>query len=85
LLVLVPRTRLPGALLALGIMSGAIFFHVVSPLGIDPYHDGGKLFKEACSVWLASAFIVFVQRRELMALLRMLRERSKMLTARMST
>ena len=39
-----------GALLALGIMSGAIFFHLVSPLGVDPYGDGGVLFKEA-SAW----------------------------------
>ena len=29
-------SRMYGALLTLGIMSGAIFFHVVSPLGIDP-------------------------------------------------
>jgi len=27
-----------GALLTMGIMSGAIFFHVASPLGIDPYN-----------------------------------------------
>ena len=73
LLVVVPRWRLYGALLGLGIMSGAIFFHLVSPLGIDPYHDGGKLFKEACGVWLASAFILFVQRDELLALVRALR------------
>src|SRR5882672_10232895 len=43
-LVVIPPTRMWGALLALGIMSGAIFFHLVSPLGIDPYQDGGRLF-----------------------------------------
>lgn len=68
LLVLVPATRILGAAFALGIMSGAIFFHVVSPLGIDPYHDGGKLFTEACAVWLCSAFILIVWRREALAL-----------------
>ena len=73
LLVLIPRLRLYGALLALGIMSGAIFFHLVSPLGIDPYHDGGMLFKEACGVWLAAAFILFVQRADLLSLMRALR------------
>ena len=57
-----------GALLALGIMSGAIFFHVVSPLGIDPYGDGGVLFKQACSVWLASLVILAIRRRSLVAL-----------------
>ena len=63
-LVVLPWTRIPGAALCLGIMSGAIFFHTVSPLGIDPYHDGGKLFTEACEVWLASAFVLFASRRE---------------------
>lgn len=57
-----------GALLALGIMSGAIFFHVVSPLGIDPYGDGGVLFKQACSVWIASLVILAIRRRSLAAL-----------------
>jgi uncharacterized membrane protein YphA (DoxX/SURF4 family) len=70
LLVVVPRTRTPGAALSLGIMSGAIFFHVVSPLGIDPYGDGGTLFKEACAVWLSSAFILVVNRHEVLILLR---------------
>jgi uncharacterized membrane protein YphA (DoxX/SURF4 family) len=68
-LVLVPRTRVVGAALSLAIMSGAIFFHLVSPLGADPYKDGGHLFKEACVVWLSSAFILIVQRSEVMALL----------------
>lgn len=63
-LIVLPRTRILGAALALGIMSGAIFFHLVSPLGIDPYGDGGVLFTEACEVWLCSAFILFARRRE---------------------
>lgn len=69
ILVVLPWTRLYGAALCLGIMTGAIFFHTVSPLGIDPYHDGGKLFTEACEVWLCSAFIMFAYRREGIALL----------------
>lgn len=68
LLALVPRTRIPGAALAFGIMSGAIFFHVISPLGIDPYKDGAKLFTEACEVWLCSVFILAVWRHEAIAL-----------------
>lgn len=63
--IVVPATRMWGALLALGIMSGAIFFHLASPLGIDPYQDGGRLFTEACAVWLASAFVLFVHRAAL--------------------
>src|SRR5271156_5887350 len=57
-----------GAVLAFCIMSGAIFFHLVSPLGIDPYGDGGVLFKQACSVWVGSLVIVAIRRRELIAL-----------------
>jgi len=69
ILVAIPRTRMFGAALALGVMSGAIFFHVVSPLGIDPYHDGGTLFKEACTVWLCAAFILLSYRAEATALI----------------
>jgi uncharacterized membrane protein YphA (DoxX/SURF4 family) len=70
LLVLVPATRLYGALLALGIMTGAIFFHLVSPLGIDPYDDGAALFIRACCSWVSAAFIVVVYRHELAALVK---------------
>jgi len=69
-LVVIPPTRILGAALALGIMSGAIFFHLVSPLGIDPYGDGGGLFKEACEVWLCAAFILAVRHDEASALVR---------------
>ena len=75
-LVLIPRTQAFGALFALGIMSGAIFFHTVSPLGIDPYGDGGTLFKEACFTWAMAAFIVFARRDELLALGRRLLRRA---------
>lgn len=68
-------SRMYGALLTLGIMSGAIFFHVVSPLGIDPYGDGGQLFKEACWSWLSAVAILAIYRRELAALLTRLASR----------
>ena len=58
-----------GAVLAFCIMSGAIFFHLVSPLGVDPYQDGGVLFKEACSVWVGSVVIVAIRFRRLIALI----------------
>jgi len=74
-LVLIPRTRMIGAALSLGTMSGAIFFHTVSPLGIDPYGDGGVLFKEAVFTWFAAAFILYAHRAEVFALLATLRAR----------
>lgn len=70
ILVVIPPTRVFGAFFALGVMSGAIFFHLVSPLGIDPYHDGGALFKEALEVWSAAAFILIVRRHDAIALVR---------------
>lgn len=41
----------PGAALGLAVMSGAISFHLFTPLGIDPNRDGGGLFRAACLVW----------------------------------
>jgi hypothetical protein len=59
-----------GALLALGVISGAIFFHLFTPLGVDPYDDGAQLFKEACFTWVMAAFVLFAHRAEAFALLR---------------
>ena len=74
-LVLIPRTRMIGAALSLGTMSGAIFFHTVSPLGIDPYGDGGQLFKEAVFTWFMAAFVLYAHRTEAFVLLNTLRAR----------
>ena len=68
LLILYPRTQGLGALMSTGIMTGAIFFHVVSPLGIDPYDDGADLFKKACAVWVLGLFIAYLRRADLIAL-----------------
>jgi uncharacterized membrane protein YphA (DoxX/SURF4 family) len=81
ILVVLPWTRMWGAALALGVMSGAIFFHVVSPLGIDPYHDGGKLFQEACTVWLCAAFVLLSYRVEAMAIVSGLIQRASRASA----
>lgn len=70
ILVLIRRTQVFGAVMSAGIMTGAIFFHVVSPLGIDPYDDGGVLFKEACLVLLAALGILWLRRDEALDLAR---------------
>jgi len=69
LLLLTPWTQMLGAGLSLGIISGAIFFHLVSPLGVDPFDDGGSLFIKACAVWVLSAAILWLRRDEVMRLL----------------
>ncbi|MCW5745301.1 MAG: hypothetical protein KIT36_03775 [Alphaproteobacteria bacterium] len=61
-----------GALLSLGVISGAIFFHLFTPLGVvvvnsDGSRDGGELFILACGVWLASAAILLLRRRAILA------------------
>lgn len=56
-----------GAALGLGVISGAIFFHVFTPLGIavvntDGTSDGGELFALACGVWVACALLLWIRR-----------------------
>jgi len=69
ILLLIPAAQVVGAALSLGIISGAIFFHLASPLGVDPYGDGGVLFKQACSVWAASAGILALRREHAVRLI----------------
>lgn len=56
-----------GALLGLGVISGAIVFHLFTPLGIavvntDGSSDGGELFALACGVWVACAALLWLRR-----------------------
>lgn len=57
-----------GALIGLCIMTGAISFHLFTPLGTDPNHDGGGLFMAACMVWIGCVALLFLRGRELAAL-----------------
>lgn len=62
-----PVLRPLGALMALGVISGAIFFHLFTPLGVsvvnaDGTRDGGELFALACGVWLAAALLLWMSR-----------------------
>ena len=63
-----------GALLGLGVISGAIFFHLFTPLGIavqnaDGTSDGGQLFGLACGVWVACAILIVLRRELLLGLI----------------
>ncbi len=53
ILLFVPRARIFGAAMAIGIMTGAISFHLFTPLGVEILGDGGELFALACGVWLS--------------------------------
>lgn len=63
-LLLVPRTAALGALLALGVMAGAIASHL-AVLGIEVQGDGGTLFALALVTAAASALVAWVRRASL--------------------
>lgn len=63
------RLQAIGALIAVGVMSGAISFHLFTPLGTDPNNDGGFLFVMACVVWVTSILMLFIRREDLFGLL----------------
>ncbi len=69
ILLLIPLSRLYGAGIAVGVMAGAVYFHLFTPLGISmpefdelgniTGYDGGLLFYNACGVF-ASAVILTI-------------------------
>lgn len=77
LVSLLPRfgwLRPVGALMAMGVISGAILFHLFTPLGVavpnaDGTSDGGLLFAMAVSVWLSAAALLWLSRDRIAALL----------------
>jgi uncharacterized membrane protein YphA (DoxX/SURF4 family) len=69
ILLLIPRTIIFGAILALGTIAGAIMSHLTK-LGIvvknsDGTSDGGLLFILACVVFVGSAIILLLHRRKI--------------------
>ena len=59
-----------GALLGLAVMTGAISFHLFTPLGIDPNNDGGGLFAAAVGVWASCVAMLAIRRRAAAGLFR---------------
>lgn len=68
ILILIPRTTAFGALLAIGLMSGALFFHLTK-LGIEVRGDGGQLFIYALLIFLASVVLLIIYRKQIFKLL----------------
>ncbi len=69
ILLLLPRTSVFGALLSLGVMTGAIGSHL-TVLGIDVQGDGGTLFALALTVTACSTVELFLRRSSLPGLVR---------------
>src|SRR4051794_9901468 len=64
ILLLYPRTTTIGAILSIGVISGAIFSHLTK-LGIVVKDDGGLLFILACAVFVGSAAILVIRREQI--------------------
>lgn len=64
ILLVIPRTAWLGAGLAIAVMGGAIMSHL-TVLGIDVMGDHGELFGLAVTVALCSAIVLFLHRRDL--------------------
>lgn len=64
-LLLLPRTAGIGAVLSMGIISGALLSHLTL-LGIEVQGDGGLLFGLAVAVFVGSAIIAWAHRDALL-------------------
>lgn len=54
-----------GAFLSFCIISGAIFFHLATPLGVNVQDDGGALFVMAVSIWISSLILILITLKEM--------------------
>ncbi len=67
ILILIPKTTWVGALMGLGIMTGAILSHIfilgISVKNSDGTEDNGQLFIYALLVFIACAYLVWVNRK----------------------
>ena len=68
------RLQTLGALIAVAVMTGAVNFHLWTPLGIDPNNDGGGLFFMAVTVWISSVAMLVARRKTLFTILSELRD-----------
>jgi len=67
------RLNAIGALIGLAVMTGAVSFHLFTPLGVDPNNDGGGLFAAAVTIWITAIVLLVIRRNELIGLARDLR------------
>lgn len=63
--LLIPAVSVYGAVLALGVMGGAIMSHLTK-LGIVVMDDGGQLFGMAIITALCCAYVVYTERKVLL-------------------
>lgn len=71
-LILIPATTGIGALIGLGVISGALISHL-TVLGIEVQDDHGQLFIYALIVFISCIFLVFFEKNRLIFILKSLR------------
>jgi uncharacterized membrane protein YphA (DoxX/SURF4 family) len=64
------RLNALGAIIGLIVVTGAVGFHLFTPLGVDPNNDGGGLFAAACAIWVTLIVLLAIRRREIVGLAR---------------
>jgi hypothetical protein len=62
------RLNALGAAIGLAVMTGAVSFHLFTPLGVDPNNDGGGLFAAAVTIWVTSIVLLIIRRKEIIGL-----------------
>jgi hypothetical protein len=63
------RLNALGAAIGLAVMTGAVSFHLFTPLGIDPNNDGGGLFAAAVTIWITAIVLLIIRRKDFAGLL----------------
>jgi putative oxidoreductase len=65
-LLLIPQTAAIGALISMGVMAGAILSHITMlGIALPAVGDRGELFALAVVVFLSSAGVLYLHRRQL--------------------
>lgn len=77
-----PLIQALGALVSIAVISGAIFFHLFTPLGVqvlntDGTYDGGELFSLACGVWISSAVILLLRKEVILQTISQFTQRNR--------
>jgi hypothetical protein len=67
ILILIPRTTVYGAILGLGLMFGALKYHLTT-LGIEVGGDGGKVFYLAVVTAIFCVLLIIIHRKEIVSL-----------------
>lgn len=75
ILILIPGTKIWGIIISLGIISGAIFSHLLV-IGTEVKGDSGGLFLLAIIVFIGSNVLLYLHKDDFMALLNLIKSKT---------